>query len=90
MESAWPGLERRTEERAVSRGGEKTLRATPANAAEGLQKLANAPVIAIAGGYATAATVAKYGHVPAIAAFDAGNLLAVASIAKTHSFASGF
>jgi putative DNA primase/helicase len=50
-----------------------------ANAAEGLQKLANSPVIAIAEGYATAATVAKYGHVPAIAAFDAGNLLAVAT-----------
>jgi putative DNA primase/helicase len=32
-----------------------------ANAAEGLQKLANSPVIAIAEGYATAATVAKYG-----------------------------
>jgi phage/plasmid primase-like uncharacterized protein len=39
-----------------------------------LQKLANSPVIAIAEGYATAATVAKYGNVPAIAAFDAGNL----------------
>ena len=50
-----------------------------ANPAEGLQKLANSPVIAIAEGYATAATVAKYGHVPAIAAFDAGNLLAVAT-----------
>ena len=37
------------------------------------------PVIAIAEGYATAVTVAKYGHVPAIAAFDAGNLLAVAT-----------
>jgi putative DNA primase/helicase len=43
-----------------------------ANPAEGLQKLANSPVIAIAEGYATAATVAKYGNVPAIAAFDAG------------------
>jgi putative DNA primase/helicase len=50
-----------------------------ANAAEGLQKLANSPVIAIAEGYATAATVAKYGNVPAIAAFDSGNLLAVAT-----------
>jgi putative DNA primase/helicase len=50
-----------------------------ANAAEGLQKLANSPVIALAEGYATAATVAKYGHVPAVAAFDSGNLLAVAT-----------
>lgn len=46
-----------------------------ANATEGLQKLANSPVIAIAEGYATAATVAKYGNVPAVAAFDSGNLL---------------
>src|ERR1700736_1669758 len=50
-----------------------------ANAAEALQKLANSPVIAIAEGYATAATVAKYGNVPAVAAFDSGNLLAVAT-----------
>src|SRR5260370_4758031 len=50
-----------------------------ANAAEGLQKLANSPVIAITEGYATAATVAKYGNVPAVAAFDSGNLLAVAT-----------
>ena len=50
-----------------------------ANATEGLQKLGNSPVIAIAEGYATAATVAKYGNVPAIAAFDSGNLLAVAT-----------
>ena len=50
-----------------------------ANAAEGLQKLGNSPVIAIAEGYATAATVAKYGNVPAVAAFDSGNLLAVAT-----------
>ena len=47
--------------------------------AEALQKLANSPVIAIAEGYATAATVAKYGNVPAVAAFDSGNLLAVAT-----------
>ena len=33
----------------------------------------------IAEGYATAATVAKYGNVPTIAAFDSGNLLAVAT-----------
>jgi phage/plasmid primase-like uncharacterized protein len=44
-----------------------------------LQKLGNSPVIAIAEGYATAATVAKYGNVPAVAAFDSGNLLAVAT-----------
>ena len=49
------------------------------SAAEALQKLANSPVIAIAEGYATAATVAKYGNVPAVAAFDSGNLLAVAT-----------
>jgi phage/plasmid primase-like uncharacterized protein len=36
-------------------------------------------VIAIAEGYATAATVTKYGNVPAVAAFDSGNLLAVAT-----------
>jgi hypothetical protein len=50
-----------------------------ANASEALQELANSPVIAIAEGYATAATVAKYGNVPAVAAFDSGNLLAVAT-----------
>jgi putative DNA primase/helicase len=50
-----------------------------ANSIEGLQKLGNSPVIAIAEGYATAATVAKYGNVPAVAAFDSGNLLAVAT-----------
>ena len=50
-----------------------------ANAVEGLQKLANSAMIAVAEGYATAATVAKYGKVPAVAAFDSGNLLAVAT-----------
>src|SRR6516162_1026216 len=50
-----------------------------ANAADGLQKLAISPVIAIAEGYATAAMVAKYGNVPAVSAFDSGNLLAVAT-----------
>jgi putative DNA primase/helicase len=44
-----------------------------------LEKLGKSPVIAIAEGYATAATVAKYGNVPAVAAFDSGNLLAVAT-----------
>jgi hypothetical protein len=67
----------------IKEDGQNGLRANPgnmvvftslgaANPAEGLQKLANSPVIAIAEGYATAATVAKYGNVPAIAAFDAG------------------
>jgi hypothetical protein len=46
---------------------------------DGLQKLGNSPVIVIAEGYATAATVIKYGNVPAVAAFDSGNLLAVAT-----------
>src|SRR5262249_15876702 len=50
-----------------------------ANSIEGLQKLGNSPVIVVAEGYATAATVAKYGNVPAVAAFDSGNLLAVAT-----------
>jgi putative DNA primase/helicase len=50
-----------------------------ANSIEGLQKLGNSPVIAIGEGYATAVTVAKYGNVPAVAAFDSGNLLAVAT-----------
>ena len=50
-----------------------------ANSIEGLQKLGNSPVIAIAEGYATATTVVKYGNVPALAAFDSGNLLAVAT-----------
>src|SRR6516164_3830198 len=50
-----------------------------ANAPEGLQKLANSPEIVVAEGYATAATVAKYGNVPAVVAFDSGNLLEVAT-----------
>lgn len=49
-----------------------------ATAAAGLEKLSKSGVIAIAEGYATAATVAKYGKVPTVAAFDSGNLLAVA------------
>jgi putative DNA primase/helicase len=36
------------------------------------------PLLEFNQGYATATTVAKYGKVPAIAAFDSGNLLAVA------------
>jgi putative DNA primase/helicase len=55
-----------------------------ASPAKGLQKLANSPVIAIAEGYATAATVAKYGKVPTVAAFDSGNLLAVATALHEH------
>ena len=50
-----------------------------ANSIDGLQKLGNSPVIAIAEGYATAETVVKYGNVPAVAAFDSGNLLVVAT-----------
>ena len=49
-----------------------------ATAAAGLERLSESAVIAVAEGYATAATVAKYGKVPAVAAFDSGNLLAVA------------
>ena len=49
-----------------------------ATAAAGLEKLSKSPVIAIAEGYATATTVAKYGKVATVAAFDSGNLLAVA------------
>ena len=37
------------------------------------------PLLEFNQGYATAATVAKYGNVPAVAAFDSGNLLAVAT-----------
>jgi putative DNA primase/helicase len=37
------------------------------------------PVVVIAEGYATAATIAKRGKVPALAAYDSGNLLAVAT-----------
>jgi phage/plasmid primase-like uncharacterized protein len=43
-----------------------------------LQKIALSPVVVIAEGYATAASIAKHGKVPAIAAFDSGNLAAVA------------
>jgi len=43
-----------------------------ATAAAGLEKLSKSSVIAVAEGYATAATVAKYGKVPTVAAFDSG------------------
>jgi putative DNA primase/helicase len=46
------------------------------NAASALQKIAVSPVVVIAEGYATAATIAKHAKVAAIAAFDSGNLLA--------------
>jgi putative DNA primase/helicase len=49
------------------------------NGAAALQKIALSPVVAIAEGYATAATIAKHANVTAIAAFDSGNLLAVAT-----------
>jgi putative DNA primase/helicase len=50
-----------------------------------LQKIAQSPVVVIAEGYATAATIAKLARVPAIAAFDSGNLLAVArAIRERH------
>ena len=37
------------------------------------------PVVVIAEGYATAATLAKHGKVPTLAAYDSGNLLSVAT-----------
>jgi putative DNA primase/helicase len=49
------------------------------NGAAELQKIALSPVVVIAEGYATAATIAKQGKVPALAAYDSGNLLSVAS-----------
>jgi phage/plasmid primase-like uncharacterized protein len=49
------------------------------NGAAALQKIALAPVVVIAEGYATAATIAKHTNVTAIAAFDSGNLSAVAT-----------
>jgi hypothetical protein len=36
-------------------------------------------VVVITEGYATAATIAKHGKVPALAAYDSGNLLSVAT-----------
>ena len=37
------------------------------------------PVVVIAEGYATAATLAEHGKVPTLAAYDSGNLLSVAT-----------
>jgi putative DNA primase/helicase len=48
------------------------------NAASALQKIAMSPVVVIAEGYATAATLAEHGKVPVLAAYDSGNLLPVA------------
>ena len=49
------------------------------NGAAALQKIAMSPVIVIAEGYATAATLAEHGKVPTLAAYDSGNLLSVAT-----------
>src|SRR5271157_6546473 len=49
------------------------------NGAAALQKIAMSPVVVIAEGYATAATIAKQGKVTALAAYDSGNLLSVAT-----------
>jgi putative DNA primase/helicase len=48
------------------------------NGATALQKIAVSPVVVIAEGYATSATIAKHAKAAAIAAFDSGNLLEVA------------
>jgi phage/plasmid primase-like uncharacterized protein len=42
------------------------------------QKIAMSPVVVIAEGFATAATIAKQGKVAALAAYDSGNLLSAA------------
>jgi putative DNA primase/helicase len=44
-----------------------------------VQKIESSPVVVIAEGYATAATIAKEGKVTALAAYDSGNLLPVAA-----------
>src|SRR6202035_3180129 len=49
------------------------------NGAAGLQKIAMSPVVVIAEGYATAATLAEHGKVPTLAAYDSGNVLSVAT-----------
>jgi putative DNA primase/helicase len=49
------------------------------NSAVALQKVAGSPVLVIAEGYATAVTIAEQPNVCVIAAFDSGNLLAVAT-----------
>jgi putative DNA primase/helicase len=47
--------------------------------AAALQEIAVSPVVVIAEGYATAATIAEQPNICALAAFDSGNLLAVAT-----------
>src|SRR5271165_6993369 len=42
------------------------------------KKIAMSPVVVIAEGYATAATLAEHGKVSTLAAYDSGNLLSVA------------
>ena len=49
------------------------------NGATALQQVAMSPVVVIAEGYATAATIAEHGKVPTLAAYDSGNLLSVAT-----------
>jgi putative DNA primase/helicase len=49
------------------------------NGPAAIQKIAMSPVVVIAEGYATAATIAKHGKVPTLAAYDSGNLLSVAT-----------
>jgi putative DNA primase/helicase len=49
------------------------------NGAAALQKITMSPVVVIGEGYATAATLAKHGKVPTLAAYDSGNLLSVAT-----------
>jgi putative DNA primase/helicase len=49
------------------------------NGAAALQQIAMSPVVVIAEGYATAATLAEHGKVPTLAAYDSGNLLSVAT-----------
>jgi putative DNA primase/helicase len=49
------------------------------NGPAAIQKIAMSPVVVIAEGYATAVTLAKYGKVPTLAAYDSGNLLSVAT-----------
>ena len=48
------------------------------NGAAALQQIAMSPVVVIAEGYATAATIARQGKVATLAAYDSGNLLPVA------------
>jgi phage/plasmid primase-like uncharacterized protein len=52
------------------------------NSAAALQKIAVSPVLVIAEGYATSVTIAEQSNVCAVAAFDSGNLLAVATAVR--------